>query len=347
MSSRTFSFTIANSTPLADFANTLSPGDLVQYPLPSLADSSRTGSYPFDAPAAARNADIGATSLLDWASMMDHDPVTRRWYISGGRPYQSPLPLKMVIFDELANEVRALDQWSGGNCGHLYRSTTVIPEHRRVAYAPHGGPAIALLDIDTESFAGNLPDFSSNIGGFTNSFMGRHFLVWFPGYGAQGSLIHANASRSRVIRYDWATGEWFAIGNFDGLWENRHFDGHMHPLTGKMILGASTAAINKPLAILDNTGNMTLTAVAPCTVASNSRARFFPHPHRDASIAVCNETNKIWTYEWSSDTWVDRGPIPQDINDLDTIAAPMSWGALFFKYGSSGTTKAYAWKPGF
>jgi hypothetical protein len=313
----------------------------------SLADNTRTGSYPFDAPAAAVAANIGAVKLLDWASMMDFDPVTRRWYISGGRPYQEPITTKMVIVDELANEVRSLDAWSGGQCGHLYRATTVIPEHRRVAYVPHGPTDIALLNIDTETFAGTIPKPPNTIGGFTNGWSGYHFLCWFPALGVQGSLVHANSSRDRVVRFDWQSQAWVSVGNFDGLWDNRHIDGHMHPLTGKMILGSTTAAIPKPLAILDSTGAMTLTSVSPCTVASNSNAQFFPHPTRRASISVCHDTDRFWTYEWDDDLWIDRGALPAAINTPEVIACPTPFGALFFEYGSAGTTKAYAWKPNF
>ncbi len=348
MTARTFSFSVSNVTALAAFAAQLAPGDLVQYPLLSLASNAATGSYPFDAPAAAVAANIGAVHMLDWASMMDHDPITRRWYAAGGRPRESALTQKMVIFDELANEVRALDSWSGVEGGHLYRSTTVIPEHRRVAYIGMGGTTIPLLNIDTEQLA---PEVilkpSSNIGGFTNGWSGHHFLCWFGALGSQGSLVYANSSRSRIVRFDWATQQWVAMGHFDGTWSNQHIAGHLHPITGKMILGSSTASINKPLAIVEASGALSLTAVCPCTAASNGRGQFFPHPTRDASISFCQDTGRIWSYEWSSNTWVNRAPLPAVINTDYVIVAPMPWGALAFEYGSAGTTRAYAWRPNF
>lgn len=347
MTARTFSFSVSNVTALAAFAAQIAPGAVAEYPLLSLANNA-SGSYPFDPPAAAVAADIGAVHMLDWASMMDHDPVTRRWYTAGGRPRESALVQKMVIFDELANEVRAIDSWSGVEGGHLYRATTVIPEHRRVAYIGMGGPTIPLLDIDTEAVA---PEVilkpPTNIGGFTNGWTGHHFLCWFAALGAQGSLVYVNSSRSRIVRFDWATQQWLAMGNFDGTWSNQHIAGHLHPITGKMIAGSSTASINRPLAIIEASGALSLTTPCPVTMACNSNGQFFPHPSRAASIVFCQDTDRIVSYEWDANAWVDRGPLPVELRSPQVIVAPMPWGGLAFEYGPGGTTKALAWKPNF
>lgn len=348
MTAKTFNFSIAASvTALETFAATLSAGAFAQFTLPSLASNAATGSYPFDAPAAAVAASIGAVHMLDWAVMMDSDPATKRWYIAGGRPYTSTLPTKMVIFDEAANEVRALDQWSGGQCGHIYRSTTVIPEHRRVVYFPLGDSLARMLDIDTETYAGSISKPPTNIGGFTSGWQGNNFVCWFPGFGTQGAIIFVNLSGGRIVKFDWASQTWSAVGNHNGLWNNQHISGHCHPITGKMIFGCSYASDQKALVILDSSGTTNTTAVPPCDVACASSAQFFPHPTRDASIVTCTTTNKIWSYEWSSNTWVDRGALPAALDNANVIAAPTSWGALFFVYGASGNTKAYAWKPNF
>ncbi len=336
------------TTSLAEFAATLAPGQFAEYVMPALADNSRTGSYPFDPPLSAVQAGIGAVHMLDWATMMDRDPVTKKWFVSGGRPFQNTLPTKMVVVDEEADDVRGIDQWSGGNCGHLYRCTTVIPEHRRVAYLPPGGPSIALMDADTEQYVGSIPQPDRRIGGFTNGWAGYHFLCWFPGLGPQGSLVFANSSRSRIVRWDWATSQWLAMGNFDGTWTNRHINGHYHPLVGKMIVGSSTVGALKKLAIINADGTLALTSAAtPCTVASNGASQFFPHPTRDASINLCQDTDRFWSYEWSSDTWVDRGPTPTVLRSPQVIACPTDWGALLFEYAPGGGTKAYGWKPDF
>lgn len=280
--------------------------------------------------------------------MMDVDPTTKRYYVAGGRPDYTQQPLKMVIFDEVANQIRALDQWSGGNCGHLYRSTTVMPGPRKVVYFPNKGPLPALLDMDSETFSGNITYPPTNIGGFSNGWNTNH-CVWHPTMGSQGAIIFANNSRNRIVKFDWATQTWSALGNYDGALWSAYFGMHYHPITGKVIVCASTSAENAAGVIIDSAGALSLTAVAPCTTVpgGQSNAQFFPHPTRDASISVCHNTNKFWTYEWSTNTWVDRGALPTLLQSIYMIACPTSWGALFFKYGSSGNSKAYAWKPNF
>lgn len=348
MTERTFTFSVSNLTTLGTFAANLSAGQLSEYTasLPSLNAVAASGSMPWDAPAGS-----GGDALLDWASMMEQDTTTKRYYISGGRPYQQPTPLKMVIFDEVANEIRARDQWSGGNCGHLYRSTTVIPAHRRVAYFPHGGPVPALMNIDTEVFSSNITNCPANIGGFSNGWNTSN-VVWHPTLGTQGAIIWANNSRNRIAKFDWQTQTWSALGNYDGETWAPYFGCHYHPITGKAIVCASETTANAQGVIIDSAGTLTRTAAAPCATgpgggSTSQNAQFFPHPTRDASISVCHTTNKFWTYEWSSNTWVDRGALPAELQSFLLIAAPTAWGALFFKYGANGASKAYAWKPGF
>jgi hypothetical protein len=344
------------ATALELFAATVPAGSAVEFAAPSLADSSETGSYPFDPPLAAAQASIGAVPMLDWATSMDFDPATRRYFVSGGRPRNLNEPLKLVIYDELVNRWSAVDRWSPVSAsGHLYRATTVIPEHRLVAYLPSvgnidGTRTIELWNIDGGRYYGSIPHVPSRFGGFSNGWLGAMFLCWFPTLGPKGSLIFANASRSRICRFDWATLQWLSLGNFDGEWENQHINGHYHPVLDKMIVGASTAEIQRRLAVIEPSGRIALTnSVCPVSMISGgtSGGPFFPHATKPLSIVFDRNSRHIWTYNWNTGVWTDREPIPAALQSYDTIGLPhpSAGGALFVKYGSSGRSKTYYWKP--
>lgn len=176
------------------------------------------------------------------------------------------------------------------------------------------------------------------------------FLCWFPTMGPQGSLIYANSSRSRVVRFDWASLAWTSLGDFDGEWENQHINGHYHPVLGKMITGASTLETPRRLAIIEADGRMALTRTAcrvTMTCGGTSGGPFFPHASKPLSILFDRQTLRIWTYNWTTDTWLDRAPIPSPMATPNTIALPhpSGGGALLAEYGSSGTTRTFYWKP--
>jgi hypothetical protein len=163
-------------------------------------------------------------------------------------------------------------------------------------------------------------------------------------------LIISSSSDDNIGRFDWATQTWSQLSSAPtGVLAEQHHGGHYHPLVGKMIFGSSDyPAVPHPMVILDSSLNVTTTKDnAPVITGCWSKAQFFPHPTRNASIAIDSGNNKIYSYEWDSDTWVDRGAIPTELDSDYVIAAPTSWGALFFKWGASGTSTAYAWKPGF
>jgi hypothetical protein len=343
----TFSKTTVSeeATALETFANNTTAGTTAQFPCSDLAVL-HSGSYVFDPPQAAVAANIGAVHMLNWSSMWDYDSVTKRWFTSGGRPYQSTLPTKLVWYDETTNTWGTADQWSGHVCGHLYRSTTVMTSQRKVAYWAHGdNNVIDLWNIDTNQYAGTLPAPQQPIGGFSNSWLGHMFLCWFPTMGAAGSLIHVNSSRDRIVKYDMVTQVWTAVGNFDGLWTNQHIAGHYHPLTDKMIVGSSDFDDQKALAIISPDGSLSLTAVAPCTVACNSTSQFIPHPTRRASIVIDRETKRRWQYEWDTNTWVDLGALPASIDNGNQSAFTTATGVMVVQYGAAGTSKMFFWKP--
>jgi hypothetical protein len=334
----------------------MSGASAVEFAAPSLADNSSTGSYPFDPPLAAVQASIGAVHMLDWATSMDFDPATRRYFISGGRPRNRNEPLKLVIYDELENRWSAVDRWAPNSaCGHLYRATTVIAEHRLAAYLPSvanpdGTRTIELWNIDGGRYYGSIPHAPSNLDGFTNSWQGAMFLCWFPTLGPKGSLIFANSSRSRLCRFDWTTLQWSALGNFDGEWVNQHINGHYHPVLGKMIVGSSTADAPRRLAIVEPSGRISLTnSACPVSMISGggNGGPFFAHASKPLSMVFDRQSRRIWTYNWTTDVWTDREPIPAPLQTDYTIALPhpSGGGVLFAEYGSSGRSKTYYWKP--
>jgi hypothetical protein len=337
------------STPLQAFAATIAPGAIGRFPSPSLAERGASGSFVFDPPAAAARAGLRGVHMLDWASMMDHDPVSRCWFAAGGRPRESALTQKMVWYDERTDAWKARDQWSGVGGGHIYRSTTVVPEHRRVAYSPLGTDTIELWDIDAERHAGSIPKPSPTIGGFGNAWTGPSCLTWFPEMGSRGALLFTNASRNRIVAFDWARQAWTAVGSVDGTWDNLHIAGHRHPLTAEVIVGASSHDAPRRLAIVDAQGRIRLTAPAPCSNLCGGRTRgmFFPHPSRAASIVFCHNTKRIWSYEWADDEWIDRAPVPPAVDSTNVIALVSQTGVLIARYGSQGGTSTWFWKPGF
>lgn len=343
-------------TALDRFAATVPPGSWLEFAAPSLADNTRTGSYPFDPPLAAVQANLGAVHLLDWATMMDVDWATRRYFVSGGRPRQYNEPLKLVIYDEVENRWSSVDRWSPRSaCGHLYRATTVIPEHRLAAYLPSvenvdGSRTIELWNIDGATHHASIPHAPSNLGGFTNGWVGAMFLCWHPTLGPRGSLVFVNSSRSRICRFDWATMAWSALGNFDGEWANQHINGHYHPIVNQMIAGASTQDDPRRLALIAPDGRVSLTRSAcPVSMISGgaSGGPFFPHASLPVSILFDRQSRRIWTYNWLTDTWIDRAPIPAPMATNNTIALPHAsgGGVLIAEYGAAGGTRSYYWKP--
>ncbi len=288
--------------------------------------------------------------------MMDFDTATRRYFVSGGRPRQLNEALKLVIYDELENSWSSVDRWSPiSSSGHLYRATTVIPEHRLAAYLPSvgnvdGSRSIELWNIDGAKYHGSLPHAPNTLGGFSNNWQGSMFLCWHPTLGPKGSLVFVNSSRSRLCRFDWATRSWSALGHFDGEWSNEHINGHYHPVVGKMIAGSSTQDEPRRLAIINADGSLALTRSAcPVTMTSggSSGGPFFPHASLALSILFDRQSRRIWTYNWNSDSWTDRAPIPAPLASNNTIALPhpSGGGVLMAEYGTSGRTKTYYWKP--
>ena len=347
-------------TALAQFAATVSPGQCLEFAAPSLNIYDPIHGYPFGPIPGQYWSDslqawkdyIGPMDSA-WATCMDVDPVTKRMYFAGGRPESDPLPQKMVWYDAVLNEWRSKSNWSGIRGGHIYRSTCVIPEHRRVVYVPayQTNGVCPMWDIDSNTYAGTIPAPPTNISSGTSGWLAGGALVWHPTLGAQGSILWVNVSLSRIARFDWATQTWVSVGRFSttAAWDNNHMAGHYNAFAQAAIVGSGTATTPRSLVIVESDGSTRLSAPTISNVASNSLGNFVPHPTRSASISLCITTGRIVSYEWAADAWVDRAALPAAINNVNTIVAslPDSGALLIAKYGASGTSKTYVYRPDF
>jgi len=336
---------------LAQFARTVAPGQCLEFAAPNLNSYDAVEGYWFD-PTPGVSGAVGPMDSA-WASCMDVDPETQQMYFAGGRPENAAAPQKMVWFNARTNEWRSKSNWSGIRGGHMYRSTCVIPEHRRVVYEPAylTDGVLPMWDIDSNTYAGTIPSCPTNIAGGSSGWGVGTALVWHPRMGAQGSIVRANNSLDRLTVFDWATQSWIGIGRFDAApgWTNLHQAGHYNRFTREVIIGSGTAASPGALTIIAADKSTRLAALTPCNVAANSQGQFVPHPTRSASIVICQITGRIWSYEWSADRWIDRAELPASLISANLHAATQEQlgVVLVAKYGPGGASKTYVYRPGF
>lgn len=345
---------------LAQFAATVQPGQCLEFSCPSLNTVDTSGARPFDQPQSAIDAAalVGESALkvLDWASMMDFDPITQRFYTAGGREISVPETGKIIWFDLRTNSWDSRSHWKPGvHAGHIYRNTTVLPEHRAV-YNHHGGSG-AHWDIDNNVMVQQWGDAPDNLGTRTAGWAVPKCVVWHPNMGAQGAVVWANNSWDRVLAFDWATKAWehivtgYTLNGNSSPWTNNHVVGHYHPLTDTVIVGSSWPDFRgRPIVVrADKTTYLTSTAPCDLTCAGSNGAIFVPHPKRRASISFCYTTKRIWSYEYDSDRWIDRAPIPASFNTRNNIGGVVFASGVIINvvYGVSGTSKIWVYRPDF
>lgn len=336
---------------LAQFAATVQPGQCLEFNVPNLNSYDATEGYWFGPTPEV----TGAVGPMDsaWATCMDLDPVTQQWHFAGGRPESAAGPQKMVWYDARVNEWRSKSGWSGIRGGHMYRSTCTMPEHRLAVYEPAytTDGVLPLWNLDTNSYAGTIPSCPTNIAGATSGWNVGTSLVWHPNMGLQGSIVRGNSSWDRVTVFDWATQTWSGVGRFDaGVgWSNAHTCGHYNKFADAVIIGSGTSAAPGLLTVINADRTTRLAAQTVSNVASNSQGQFVPHPKRSASISVCQITGRIWSYEWDADVWVDRAALPSNLVSANIHAGTHDdlGVILFAKYGSSGKSKTYVYRPDF
>jgi hypothetical protein len=335
------------SSALAEFADTVEPGQTVQFPSPSLAVVDSSGTFTFGP------AYDGAEVVLDWASMMDYDRIGRRFYFAGGRPRTDPDAGKLVWYDVEENKWDSEIGWSGRAVGHFYRSGCVATEARKFFFSSLG-QSIDALDLDTGAISEVATPSGSlqpGAGGSTSLGAGSvRTIIWVPTLGDQGSLIWVSINFGmRLFRYDLSSESWSGAGYYDGqAYTDQHLTGHYHPLTDAVIVGSSSVSSNNKLTIFDGTG-LIGTANAPCAVTCTGTlaSPFVPHPSKRSSINFCHETNKVWEYNWDADTWTDRGARNAGINSAACIAGVYKDVILIAKRLSAGNSQTWVYKPDF
>ena len=215
-----------------------------------------------------------------------------------------------------------------------------------------------MWDLDTDQLATPATYPPTNIAGSSSAWSAPWCSVWHPNLGAQGSVIAANASADRVIRFDWDTQTWIGIGRFDANaaaliqidWTNLHPTGHYNGTHDEVILGSSDSGAAKQFIRIDNTGAVVATASIDADVNCQSTGTFCPHPtNGNLSVATDTVTGRVYSYDWVADSWTDRGAIPTGINDPNVISSvwPDYGVILYAVYGGGGTSKTYIFKPGF
>lgn len=339
---RNFTIIEPPKTKLQEAMDALSIGQCVEFDAPSLNVNDSSGSLPFHAPPLS-----GGVPILDWASVMDYDASTKRFYFSGGRPYDQAPPQKMIWYDELNDVWDSRGNWSGLGGGHIYRSNAVASSVRKVLVMLYGS-AFRAWDIDLQQYDGELPRPDRRLGGKSSSYSPVSALMWHPNMGAMGSAVMINRSWNRVNAFDWETQEWSNIAMLGAdLWVNQHVTGHYHPLTDAVIGGYSNVDRPTALVIVNADKSYRLTKHAPCNVSigGDYGGMFIPHPTRRVSIAVCKSTHHVWYYEWDTDEWIDHGLMPAQFENPKEIGGTVHGGVFVARYGSGGTSKTFIWKP--
>lgn len=340
------------SSALATAAEALSAGSIVELAAPSLLASDSTGSRPWLPPAASGST----TGTLDWCSNLPYCPVTGRVIACGGRPADTAAANKLIYYDLMADEWDGVANPFGTGGGHLYQSQCLSVEHRRFFFLPIFGSRVIQVwgtdDWQALSPLAAIPGFTAGASAWGDAIA----LMWHPNLGAQGTLIAAggDATRSRIAFFDWDTQAWseeyFASGS--GSLREGHNAAIYVPAADACIVGKSSVANNRQLFKIDNAGTITEIATYTGTVSAfNGHGILTPHPTRAAAIHFCPATNKVWSYEFASDEWVDRGAIPSQLDHLYQAGATIpELGVVFVVSGLSveaAGSKTYVYKPDF
>lgn len=344
---------------LAQLAYSLSPGEVGQLPCPSLyaggsevVDS--TGSQSFRPPPESGNI----TPLLDWSSNFPYCPTTGRIICSAGRPASVAAGAKLIFYDLEADTWDSISNPFNGPTGHFYQSQCLSVERRRFFYlSVHAARAVDMWDTENWQDAGSLPAIPGGTLG-SGTWSDAICLSWHPNLGSQGSLVAANGitNYARIARFDWASQTWSALydSSTQGFAGDGHWAGIYVPGADACLVGKSSNTTPTRLFRVAANGTVTQTALCPSLLAATAgKGILAAHPSRAAAIHFCPQTDKIWSYEFESDTWVDRGPLPScfdipyqagsTIHELGVIFSVRNNGAGSDAIG----TQTWVYKPDF
>lgn len=333
------------------FIDTLSSDQVAEYTLPSLATSVSGLGTPFGPSPEA------TAGPFDWLCYMPYDPTTKQIILAGGRAASIANATKVMIFDAEQDLAYSYKNPFGVGTGHIYQGLAIAEGPRRLIYRGFNTGALFLWDIDAETSPGTLTAFPSSYR------MGENpAFAWFPDWGTQGSLVVVgrDVDTNGIIqgRYDWALAAWqspvYLAGPVASTWSNDHPAGCYVPAASAGIFGMSYYPSDLRQLLVVPSGGATpywTADVCPGGVSVvPSDGLITPHPTRAAAVIISRDNLRAYTYEFASDTYVDRvaansiyGTVNQGIT---TIAEK---GALVSLHGAGGTENAdemWVWKVG-
>lgn len=335
---------------LFTFIDGMTSGTVAEYSLPSLTVSVSGKGTPFGPSPSA------SAGPFDWLCHMPYDPTSRKILLAGGRAASTAAATKMMVFDANADEAYSIVNPYSAGTGHIYNAQCVITEHRLHMFRGFQTGEMFLWNIDTDTYAGTLPDFGPAVDGEAGG--ENPAFAWFPDWGAEGSLVvvarDTSASRTIVGRFDWADYEWkpnVLVSGIGGLADD-HPAGCYVPAASAGIFGHSTVASPAPLLVVPSGGATPYYTADNCpggvsVIPSNGMLTF--HPSRAAAVILSRSDLKAYTYEFASDTYVDRGSINSIYGTTDqgltTIAEK---DALVSLHGTAGPSadEMWVWKVG-
>jgi hypothetical protein len=289
---------------------------------------------------------------------MPYDPTTKRIILAGGRAAANAAATKVMVFDAVADEAYSfVDPWGVGT-GHIYQGLCVVPEFRFLLFRSFNTGELLLWDIDNETSAGV---FSPDTSGAR---MGENpAWAWFPDWGPQGSIVvvgrDVDANGIIVGRCERAGSSWvwqspvYLAGPAASTWSDDHPAGCYVPAASAGIFGHSTLAAPSQLLIVPSGGATPYWTANNCPAGVSvipSYGLITPHPTRAAAVIISREDLEVYTYEFATDTYDDRGaanPIYGTVNQGITTIAEKA--ALVSLHGAGGTENAdemWVWKVG-
>lgn len=355
------SLPVTPATALEVFAASLTPGQTAIFSAPSLSVDVPGIGLPFGGSPAA------TASPWDWMCYLPRDPISKKIMVAGGRDRAVPNATKLMVFDEKrvggAGEGYSIVNPFGIGTGHVYNGLCIASEHRQFYFASQYDGRVAITNCDTDAFIGFVP---STVASGVTVYRGGEAaaMQWYPLWGTQGSLVFVARDRDAagvffsrfdraaqaVVQTGWLAGEeGFGIINFVNAPSDGnpcdHPAGCYVPLARAGLYGSSSHVDPKRLLIVRDDGTMDWTAPCPAGVSvlhpggisAGCVGLMAPHPTRAAAIIICRHNNKIWTYEFASDTFVDRGTAPSDLRGrYQGITVAAEYDALIAITGTGG-----------
>ncbi len=349
-------------TPIEVFAAQTVSGTLIPYSCPSLNTAYDGSSKIFEPSQAAKTAaqieGWSAVHMADWWSHLAHDLQTGTHLIAGGRDRFKALAQNLVSYNSVEDVWTQVPNWSEQPGGHCYQSSCA--GNGKFYYVP----SVASDGIQVWDIVGNykltpIPLPPKNVcPPHTSSWAGATALGFASWLGSQGSLVWVNCNGSadlskaltRIARYDFALAQWLPVYSAKGIFQNQHVLALRSKHVDKMLVGSTLTTQQRPLGTVDSAGTFSLLPVGPmnANVSGSTRAMVFEHPLRNEWIVFCLSTSKIWSLPPGSSVWVDRGTLPADLNNPNTAALSMSFGAAFVRYRSNpAQSQMWVWKPDF